>query len=237
MEKHNLMADEQYGGCNGRSVIDVVMLMTFIIAIFQLMMCNGAITNCDTQACYDRILPVIIALIYYKASLLLNLCTLFTEALQKMRYHMVMAYGVSKESNQHSAIDPSYGMGQGATDGPGGWSLVSNVIVKSHNQKAYGSFIADPTKSIKVHQSANSFVDDLSLVVNAPRLNSSANSTIMNRVQHDLSSWSKFLWISGGLIELSKTKYYMLIALAIFKQGKTITMPRRKPPTKHSLCQ
>eukprot|EP00978_Attheya_sp_CCMP212_P042039 scaffold249897_cov51-Attheya_sp.AAC.2 len=187
MEIHNLMADEQYGGRNDRSAIDVVMLQTFTMAIFHLMRCNGAIIDCDAQACYDHILPVIIALLYYKAGLLLNLCTLFARALQKMRYHMDTAYGVSKESNRHSASDPSYGMGQGATDGPGGWSLVINVIVKSHNQKAYGSFIVDPIKSIKIRRRADSFIDDTSLVVNGPRLNSSAK-TIMNRIQYDLSS-------------------------------------------------
>jgi hypothetical protein len=210
MEKHNLMADEQYGGRNGRSAIDVVMLKTFTIAIFHLMRCNGAIIDCDAKACYDRILPALIALLYYKAGLVLNLCILFARALKQMNYHMVTAYGVSKESNQHSDNDPSYGMGQGAADGPGGWSLVSNVIVKSHNQKAYGSLITDPIKTIKVHRSADSFVDDTTLVVNAPRQNTSAK-TIMSRVQHDLASWSKFLWISGGLLELSKTKYYILI--------------------------
>eukprot|EP00978_Attheya_sp_CCMP212_P031043 scaffold116006_cov90-Attheya_sp.AAC.1 len=69
MEKHNLMSDEQYGGRNGRTAIDVVMLKTFTIAVLHLMRCNGAIVDCNAKACYDRILPVIIALLYYKAGL------------------------------------------------------------------------------------------------------------------------------------------------------------------------
>eukprot|EP00978_Attheya_sp_CCMP212_P037399 scaffold175831_cov42-Attheya_sp.AAC.1 len=54
------------------------------------------------------------------------------------------------------------------------------------------------------------FVDDTTLLVNAPRPDYSAKK-MMRRVQNDISSWCKFLWISGGLLELTKTKYYMMI--------------------------
>ena len=54
------------------------------------------------------------------------------------------------------------------------------------------------------------FVDDASLTVNDRNPQTSAE-TIMEKTQNNISSWNKFLWISGGLLELTKTKYYMLI--------------------------
>ena len=63
-----------------------------------------------------------------------------------MEYFMVTAFGISTESNKHSEDTPSYGLGQGATDGGAGWTNVSNIVIKSHNKKAYGSTIADQQK-------------------------------------------------------------------------------------------
>eukprot|EP00978_Attheya_sp_CCMP212_P001949 scaffold4051_cov52-Attheya_sp.AAC.3 len=62
----------------------------------------------------------------------------------------------------------------------------------------------------RVEWSVDMFVDDSSLTVNSmdPML---PTETIMEQTQNNASSWSKFLWISGGLFELTKTKYYMLI--------------------------
>jgi hypothetical protein len=127
-----------------------------------------------------------------------------------MKFYMVTAFGVSTEYNQHSVENPSYGIGQGATDGPPGWTQISDVIIKSHNQTAYGSILQDPIKTIKVKRSIDMFVDDASLIVNATKPTLPAE-TIMEQTQNDISSWAKFLWISGGLLELTKTKYYMLI--------------------------
>jgi hypothetical protein len=166
MEKHNKMANEQYGGRSGRCAIDVVLLKEFTIGIFHLKRCNAAIIDCDAKACYDRILPALIALVYFQAGLALHICTLFARTLKMMKYYMVTAFGVSDECNQHSEEDPSYGIGQGATDGPPGWSGLSNIIIKSHNKKAHGSILTDPTKIIKVKRSVDMFVDDSSLIVN-----------------------------------------------------------------------
>eukprot|EP00978_Attheya_sp_CCMP212_P000944 scaffold1999_cov36-Attheya_sp.AAC.3 len=88
-----------------------------------------------------------------------------------MTFYMVTALGVSTEYNQHSEEQPSYGIGQGATgDGPPGCMAISDIIIKSHNQKAYiSSMLEDPSKSIKVERIVDMFVDDLSLTVVTPR--------------------------------------------------------------------
>ncbi len=118
---------------------------------------------------------------------------------------MVTAFGVSEDYNQHSEETPSYGIGQGATDGPPGWTGISNIIIKSHNTKAHGSTLEDPARNIQAKRSADMFVDDASLTVNDRDPRTSAE-TIMEKTQNEILSWNKILLISRGPLELTKTK-------------------------------
>eukprot|EP00978_Attheya_sp_CCMP212_P037047 scaffold172156_cov63-Attheya_sp.AAC.2 len=54
------------------------------------------------------------------------------------------------------------------------------------------------------------FVDDSTLVHNKRNFNASEED-IMKVVQQDLKSWSDLLWTTGGLLELTKSKYFMMI--------------------------
>ncbi len=112
-EHHKTIVDEQYGGRTGRAAIDVVLLKECTLAIMHLQRSNGAITDCDAKACYDRILAIIATLTNAKAGLPEHLCTFFAKALEQMRYHMVTAYGVSEEYKQHSEAQPSQAVGRG----------------------------------------------------------------------------------------------------------------------------
>eukprot|EP00978_Attheya_sp_CCMP212_P032184 scaffold124289_cov63-Attheya_sp.AAC.2 len=179
--------DEQYGGRNGRSAIDVVMLMELTLGIFHLQRSNGAITDCDATACYDCIIALLVALAYSKA-----------------------AFGVSEEFNKHSPDTPLHGLGQGSTDGPTRWNFLSDKIIKAHNKRAKGSTLTDPGKWLSVKRSADKFVNDFSLINNAKAFDASADK-IMSYVQNDIQSWGMFLKISGGKLELTKMKYLMLI--------------------------
>eukprot|EP00978_Attheya_sp_CCMP212_P026026 scaffold84859_cov54-Attheya_sp.AAC.1 len=87
-ERHKYIVDEQYGGRNGRAASDVILLKEFTLAIMYMQRSNGAITDCDAKACYDRILTTIAALTNYKAGLPEHMCTFFAKALKQMRYHM-----------------------------------------------------------------------------------------------------------------------------------------------------
>eukprot|EP00957_Ditylum_brightwellii_P016636 1251365-Ditylum_brightwellii.AAC.1 len=74
------------GGHKHRSAINVPMLKTFTLEIFHLMRANAAFTDCDAQACYDRIIAIITGLAQYKA-----------------------AYGTSSETNRYSPSSPVHG--------------------------------------------------------------------------------------------------------------------------------
>eukprot|EP00957_Ditylum_brightwellii_P163203 12427210-Ditylum_brightwellii.AAC.1 len=54
------------------------------------------------------------------------------------------------------------------------------------------------------------FVDDASLLHNNKRLDADA-STLMAHIQHDAETWGQLLWASGGLLELAKSTYFLVI--------------------------
>eukprot|EP00957_Ditylum_brightwellii_P164617 12533684-Ditylum_brightwellii.AAC.1 len=56
-ECHKFLVDEQYGGRTGRTAIDPVMITTMASKMFHFQRVNTARTDCDAEACYDRIPP------------------------------------------------------------------------------------------------------------------------------------------------------------------------------------
>eukprot|EP00957_Ditylum_brightwellii_P040572 3071072-Ditylum_brightwellii.AAC.1 len=112
--------DNQWGGQNGRSAINVPMLKTFTLENFHLMHANAAFMDCDTRACYDRMVAIVTGLALRKAGLPLKMSSFLIKAVKQMRYYMNTAYRVSTKTNQHSKESPVHGSGQGATDAPPG---------------------------------------------------------------------------------------------------------------------
>eukprot|EP00957_Ditylum_brightwellii_P211823 15366642-Ditylum_brightwellii.AAC.1 len=66
-EEHNYLEDEQHGGREGRSLIDVVALKQFTTETHHYQQSNADMTDCDAKACYNRITSELLALLYAKA--------------------------------------------------------------------------------------------------------------------------------------------------------------------------
>eukprot|EP00957_Ditylum_brightwellii_P126767 9662870-Ditylum_brightwellii.AAC.1 len=61
------------------------------------------------------------------------------QTLQKVKYRLKTALGVSEEYYQHCITFPIYGIGQGATDSVGIWLIISLTIVDIYEQSANGA--------------------------------------------------------------------------------------------------
>jgi hypothetical protein len=89
-----------------------------MITTYHLLKKNGAITDVDATACYDRIPPILMWLAYFKAGAPWHLILLFAKALEQLLYYIVTAFGKSKIANSHIEFNQFLGPGQGATDSP-----------------------------------------------------------------------------------------------------------------------
>eukprot|EP00957_Ditylum_brightwellii_P210223 15364692-Ditylum_brightwellii.AAC.1 len=146
-EQHNHLDDTQYIGRQGRVSINPVVIKVLSLEVSHFQRSNIGMTDCDAKACYDWIFLAIAALLETKSGAPANISMLFARTLQDMRYYMVMAKGISKETNSHS--NQSWGSGQEACDSPVKWGLISNTIIKCHNKWAIGRKIQDPTRRVQ----------------------------------------------------------------------------------------
>eukprot|EP00957_Ditylum_brightwellii_P017281 1301977-Ditylum_brightwellii.AAC.1 len=207
-EEYHHLHTSQYGGRKGHSAINTPMSSTFILESMHLQQANNTFTDCNAKACYNRIITIITALTKYKAGLPTNACTLLAKALKQMEYSIVTAYGPSTITNKHSKESPLHGIGQGPTDAPPGWTFNVNICTKCYNKLVHGFKITDPTQTIR--RTAAQFVDDNKLAHNGSKTNLSPAS-LMAITSHDITLWDTFLNIDGGLLELTKTAYTILV--------------------------
>ena len=127
-----------------------------------------------------------------------------------MKYHVVTAHGIFTKYSTSAESQPLYGIGQGATDAPTGWLLVSTILSRYYNKKATGTILRDPTGRYRTQWKHVMFVDNTYLIYssNDPSV---TLSTIEALVQQDVSHWNTGLHITGGKLEGNKSKYLILI--------------------------
>eukprot|EP00978_Attheya_sp_CCMP212_P007588 scaffold17533_cov70-Attheya_sp.AAC.1 len=81
------VANEQWGGRPGRTAIDLVMSKEMITTIHHIMRKNGAIIDADATACYNRIVPSLIWLAYWKAGATWKIVQLLACSLMALQYY------------------------------------------------------------------------------------------------------------------------------------------------------
>eukprot|EP00957_Ditylum_brightwellii_P109703 8367532-Ditylum_brightwellii.AAC.1 len=88
---------------------------------------NVAFTDCDAKACYDCVIPLVLALAQIQAGLPVKTAQFFLRALKQLKYHMVTGYGPTDKGITPTNETPIYIIGQGATDALPNWTLVANA--------------------------------------------------------------------------------------------------------------
>eukprot|EP00957_Ditylum_brightwellii_P097479 7424224-Ditylum_brightwellii.AAC.1 len=78
-----------------------------------------------------------------------------------MHYFITTVFGIATYANYFGLFGPVFGTGQGATDGPPGWTCIVNVILTCYNRLAKQCIMEDPTKSIVLKDNLEMFVDDV----------------------------------------------------------------------------
>ena len=150
----------------------------------------------------------------------LQSCPLFGRTLKQMKYHMTTAHGPSPMCNTTTEEDPFYGPGQGATDGPPLWTNMCNAMINVFKPKARGCKIVDPTKSLAWERKCDAFVDDSHLLHSGDSMHASKEQ-IESNVKHDATTWAKFLWISGGALNMTKS-FFALFHFTFARDGTPI---------------
>ena len=77
---------------------------------------------------------------------------------------MVTNHGISIQASKTDKNGPIYGIGQGATDAPTGWMIITTILSKLYDRYASGFKLSNPTNDKHVHWTHTMFVDDAYLI-------------------------------------------------------------------------
>eukprot|EP00957_Ditylum_brightwellii_P141336 10769212-Ditylum_brightwellii.AAC.1 len=118
--------------------------------------------------------------------------------LYSMKYYMITALGKSTLINYFGCLASVYGIGQGSTAGPPGWTLISNINLKVYHWMCKGCAIANSAQKMKVQCNTDMFVDDVTLLHNNGNKFITSAQQLMNHIQHDSEIWGRLLWFAAS---------------------------------------
>jgi hypothetical protein len=208
-ETNSLLHPGQYGSRPGRDA-----LIPALIEELKNEICYASrksLINFDNDAasCYDRIIPALASLIGRKFGLHRNVVFVHATTLEETKYKLKTSMGVSDEFYENCQAFPIYGTGQGSGNSPAIWCIVSSVLFSCHQENAHGAYFCTPDKEMSVSLSMIGFVDDSTGQVNSFCDNTQSQPELLRAImQLDAQLWSDLLWISGGLLELSKCSFH-----------------------------
>lgn len=201
----------QYGGRAGLEAQSLVFLEEIKTEICT--MSRKSLVNFDNDAasCYDRIIPSLASLIGRKKGIHRNVVLVHATTLQEAKYKLKTAMGVSEEFYQNCSSYPIYGTGQGSTNSPVIWIIISSTLFDIHNQQAHGATFCSPDQSISISFSIVGFVDDSNCQTNNFMCNNQEEcDDLLASATADAQLWADLLWVSGGYLELQKCSYHLL---------------------------
>jgi hypothetical protein len=130
-----------------------------------------------------------------------------------VRHYLKTGFGTSTSSYTSDALFRIYGVGQGSKAGPVTWAVVSSLLFEAQDILGTGVSFQNPTHTIAHHRNSDGMVDDTTgyhgrqpqWIRQCPSIHS-----VFKGLKKDAQTWERLLWTSGGLLELSKCRFYIV---------------------------
>jgi hypothetical protein len=207
-EDQRLFNSSCYGSRPGLSAVDPVLLEELQVSISYLSRTNQVTFHNDATSCYDRIIIALANLVTRRFGMPKEIAKLHGVTLEKMKYHVSTALGISDASYSHSTETPVYGTGQGSCSSPSIWLQICSILFDCHNQQSYGAHYYLPDRTIQFKTSMTDFVDDTKGHTNdmASPAVAMLLAQLITQMQYDAQLWGDLLHVSGGALEIPKCK-------------------------------
>eukprot|EP00980_Cylindrotheca_fusiformis_P013761 scaffold3547_cov96-Cylindrotheca_fusiformis.AAC.1 len=193
-EQYNAINAGQYGGRQGHEAAYLPFAEELKYDLCRVS--RKPLVNFDNDAasCYDRIIPSVASLLGRFHGFHPSITQMHASLLQHAQFRVKTSLGVSESSYQHTAEFPIYGTGQGSTNSPTIWSIISSKLFDIHNDHAHGASFCTPDKSICIQESAFGFVDDTTCQTNDFMDESPmALTELVSTATRDAQLWSNLL--------------------------------------------
>eukprot|EP00957_Ditylum_brightwellii_P165944 12634926-Ditylum_brightwellii.AAC.1 len=115
----------------------------------------------DAASCYNIILLNISSLVARKKGMHKNVIFVHATTLEKSKYRLKTTLGVSDGYYSHCKTFPTYGSGQGTTNSPQTWLVISSTVCNIYKQSANGAEFDSPDQDTNIRLAILGFVDDV----------------------------------------------------------------------------
>ena len=169
----------------------------------------------DAVNCFDRIIPVIAALAFYRLGLPSFIIGFFLSFLEAARHHIIVNGKPSKQSYANSENTPIMGSGQGTGWAGPAWFAVADIILTCLTSNQPGMYLKSPNGLIVDFRAAEANVDDARQGINSAGVEKYnkehlTNLDIGEAAQQASQKFERYLTLTGGRLALDKTMCYSL---------------------------
>eukprot|EP00957_Ditylum_brightwellii_P057251 4338508-Ditylum_brightwellii.AAC.1 len=105
----------------------------------------------DAASYYNMVIPNLANLISRKKGLHRNVTFVHVTTLVEAKFKLKTALSFSDDFYQHCQAFPIYGMGQGSTNSPTIWLIISSTLFDVHEKLGKGANFCDTLDKIQVH--------------------------------------------------------------------------------------
>ena len=207
---YGLINTGQYGSVPGKTAIELVMLNQISNDICRTNKINLIRFENDASACYDRILVHLGMLAARRCGMPTNAVKLHADTLERMKYKVKTAFGVSPNHYSSQTEQPLFGTGQGSGASPAVWLTLVVILMNTLDRITHERIrFRSPNSPMRHQRLTDAFVDDTSLAFN-DNGNPMEYANMIKRMQNIAQNWENLLAYSGGALNLKKCSWSML---------------------------
>ena len=208
-ERHNLIAQEQFGSRKGKTAIDQALHKCLMYDTLRLTRKPGALCSNDARSCYDRILHSIAMLAFRRLGISSPSVECMIKTIRNMHHHIRTRHGDSVFTlHCDGSLIPFQGVLQGNGAAPAIWVIISTPLLNMLRAAGNGAKFTAPISKASNLVVAFAFVDDTDLIAYNINGESTTCEEIMAMMQQSIDRWEGGLKGTGGAINPDDTWVY-----------------------------
>ena len=219
MNEANIHDPETFGSRSGKTAPEALINLQLLFDHQRTWRIPISIIFNDAIGCYDRIIPTLCELAMRARGCPKGIAQCHTLTQKGMIHRIRIATGISegiiKFSLEHLEVvvektlvciqGKTGGIGQGGGAGPLAWIAVIDVMLAAYRTINKGAMVIDPIQLYSICYWLISYVDDNTIVVSFEE--NETQHSILNTTRKNLGSWRRLLKLTGGDIDVAKSKW------------------------------
>ena len=186
----------------------------------------------DAKACFDRIVMDFALLCFHSTGAPPGPLRMWEQTLFHIIHTVKTAFGTSQLQYGYEPDSPIIGPGQGSRGGPASCATSTGVLIEAMDRLCHGLSFCNPSQDIHYTAVVKMFIDDATNSTNRFKdwLHSPPSAdTLLQMLQHDAQTWERCLFTSGGLLNLGKCLFYLML-WRFDSEGRASLVPATELP-------